>query len=160
MWSVGAKWGPDGSYHNWWSESAFAEFTAKSQCFVEQYSGFVVPEIGKNVNGTLTLGENIADNGGIREAYRALQNFKKSHDLKKLPGFDDFTAEQIFFLAYANNWCTNASPEYLDMLVSRDPHSPGQFRVWGVVQNSKEFAEAFNCKAGSRMNPEKKCVLW
>lgn len=92
-----------GNLKNWWSKEAGKRFDKKCHCFVEQYSDYYFPEANATINGNQTLGENIADNGGVRESYRALQSIKKEMKLQKLPGkLSNFTDEQIFFLAYAN----------------------------------------------------------
>jgi len=111
------------------------------------------------LKGKLTLGENTADNGGVRISYLALQNTMK--DKGGAPGpIDGFTSEQRFFLAYGQIWCQNVTPENSRVRAMTDPHSPGQYRVNGVVSNSAEFQKAFGCKAGQPMVRENACHVW
>jgi len=137
----------------------------QTQCVVDQYSKFfIIGPDGRqyNVDGENTLGENIADNGGIREAYRAYSYFvkeKPEQDQIKA-AFNGLTAEKLFFVAHGQTWCTKIDPAYAVQQVQRDPHSPGQFRVAGPVQNFKAFADTFGCAAGSKMNPQTKCNVW
>ena len=109
-----------------------------------------------------TQGENIADNGGLREAFRAYQLFLKENNGAelKLPGLEQFTSEQIFFLQYANSWCSVELPERLETQLLVDPHSPNRFRVIGPLSNNEDFVRLFQCPAGSPMNRRKKCILW
>ena len=113
------------------------------------------------IDGLLTLGENIADNGGVREAFRAYQLYVKNGGKDPLlPGFEHYTHEQLFFISYGNIWCEShtqaAAKAYLD-----DSHCPGKFRLKGVLTNSPEFSQTFSCKPGTEMNPGKdKCRIW
>ena len=115
---------------------------------------------GVELNGKLTLGENTADNGGIRLAYLALMNSLSARtgagDEKK----DNFTPAQQFFLGFAQVWCENVRPEQSRLQAQTDPHSPGEFRVNGVVQNVPQFGTAFGCKAGDKMQAAKACRVW
>lgn len=111
------------------------------------------------MNGFNTQGENIADNGGLREAFRAYKLSQVGPD-ERLPGLQQYTPEQIFFLAYANMWCGVATPEGLENQILTDPHSPSRFRVIVPLSNSDDFAEQFQCPVGSPMNPGNKCILW
>jgi len=112
-----------------------------------------------HLNGRLTLGENTADNGGLRIALMALRK-QMAHDAKTAAKKDGFTAEQRFFLGFAQIWCQNATPESSRLLAKTDPHSPGQYRVNGTLQNSADFAKAFNCKAGQKMVSANACHVW
>ncbi|RZF32454.1 hypothetical protein LSTR_LSTR013398 [Laodelphax striatellus] len=115
----------------------------------------------KNVNGLLTLGENMADNGGLQQAYLAYKKSLENGNLDfKLPGFENYTSDQLFFMGFALNWCEASSKESLLQEVLSDPHAPHRFRVLGSVANSHQFATAFNCSPGSPMNPEQKCSFW
>ena len=113
----------------------------------------------QQLNGKQTLGENIADNGGLKAAFRAFQEWLKTHHEAPLPGLN-LTSEQLFFIGFAQVWCSTSTPEALKLQVVNDPHAPAQHRVIGTLSNSQEFAREFNCKPNSRMNPEKKCVVW
>ncbi|KAF8944802.1 hypothetical protein BGZ47_003696 [Haplosporangium gracile] len=158
-----------GLIHNWWTNATEKAFNEKAQCFVDQYGNFTVkgPD-GKDhhVNGQLTLGENIADNGGVKQSFRAWQDRLQSDPTGKkyknfiLPGLEKYTPSQMFFISYARLWCSKERPEYLVNLIRSDPHPPAKWRINGVVQNSPEFADAFKCKVGSAMNPVKKCEVW
>jgi putative endopeptidase len=112
------------------------------------------------VNGKLTLGENTADNGGLRLAYLALlaDARRKNIDLTKKQ--DGYTPIQQFFLGHGQSWCGATRPEQLRLQVQTDPHSPRQFRVNGVVQNMPEFGNAFGCKTGQPMMPVNACRVW
>lgn len=112
-----------------------------------------------NLNGRLTLGENGADNAGIRLAFMALQAGIDNGEVNKNK-LDGYTPEQRFFLGYAQIWCENVRPEYSRNSVRTDPHSPGQFRVIGVVQNTPEFGKAFGCSVGQPMQTANGCRVW
>jgi putative endopeptidase len=149
----------NGNLSDWWTAEDGKKFDEKADCTVKEYSSFVAVDDAK-VNGKLTLGENTADNGGIRLAYMAfLEDAKrKSIDLKKKQ--DGYTPLQQFFLGDAQTWCGSMRPEQLRLLVQTNPHSPQEFRVNGVVQNMREFGEAFGCKVGQPMMPQNVCRVW
>jgi len=109
------------------------------------------------LNGKLTLGENSADNGGLHLAYIAMMD---SLGGKVLPKHDGFTPQQEFFLGFAQIWCENATDESRRVTAATDPHSPGEFRVNGVLQNSPEFRQAYSCKVGDRMVSTNPCRVW
>ena len=133
-----------------------AEFTKRAQCLIDEYSGFeTIP--GVHLNSKLTLGENTADNGGVRLAFLALIDFV---DGKVAPLVDGYTPEQRFFLGIAQVWCGNQTPENARYRAKTDPHSPGRFRVNGVVENMPEFQKAFSCKAGQPMVASPACRVW
>ncbi len=152
----GAKFDGQGNLRNWWSEQDNKEFQQRTGCIADEYSSFE-PLPGLHVNGRLTLGENTADNGGLRLAYMALQALLQGKTPQTLAGF---TPEQRLFLGYGQIWCQNARPEGLRLQVQTNPHSPGRFRVNGVVQNMPEFQKAWNCKAGQPMVRENACRAW
>uniref|UniRef100_A0AC34FHN9 Uncharacterized protein n=1 Tax=Panagrolaimus sp. ES5 TaxID=591445 RepID=A0AC34FHN9_9BILA len=160
----GSQFDKIGNLHNWWDAKTQSHFLNRTQCIIQQYSEYEVPVPGTSlkVNGVLTQGENIADNGGVKEAYRAYRAYikKLGHEEKRIPGFENYTNDQIFFMSYAKTWCGHAKPESLIRQVLTDPHSPVRFRVNGVVQNQPEFASAFKCPAGSKMNPTTRCAVW
>ena len=113
------------------------------------------------LNGKLTLGENTADNGGARIALMALRHFISDNPSDKAAQtIDGYTPEQRFFLGFGRVWCEKRRPEYARMLVSVDPHSPGKYRVDGVVQNMPEFQKTWNCKPGQPMVAENACRVW
>ena len=152
----GAKYDAHGNLHDWWTKQDETEFEKRTSCVAHEYDGFVATD-DLHLNGKLTLGENTADNGGLRIAHMALMN-----DLAgKNPGaIDGFTPDQRFFLAYAQIWCENQRPEILRVLTMVDPHSPGRWRVNGVVVNMPEFQKAFSCQAGAPMVHENACRVW
>ena len=155
----GRQFDGNGNLADWWTAEDGKKFDQKADCEVKEYGNFAV-EGGVHLNGKLTLGENTADNGGIRLAYMALLEDAKRKNINLEEKRDGFTPEQEFFLAYAQNWCGELRPEAARMQVQTDPHSPVEFRVNGVVQNSREFGKAFGCKAGQPMQPENACRVW
>ncbi|MBV8708133.1 MAG: M13 family metallopeptidase [Acidobacteriaceae bacterium] len=154
----GRHYDADGNLRDWWTKEDDTEFKKRADCLVNEYSGFS-PVEGANVNGRLTLGENGADNAGIRLAYMALLGGLENGSVGK-EKLDGYTPQQRFFLGFAQIWCANERPESLRNLVRTDPHSPGQFRVIGTVQNQPEFAEAFGCSAGQPMVSAHGCRVW
>ncbi len=154
----GRRYDADGNLRDWWTQQDAAEFKQRADCIVKEYSQFS-PVEGVNLNGQLTLGENGADNAGIQLAYMALLGGleNKTVNSEKLDGY---TPQQRFFLGFAQIWCESARPEYSRQDVRTDPHSPGQFRVIGTVQNISQFGQAFGCSAGSPMAPAKGCRVW
>jgi len=156
----GRKFDPQGNLRDWWTAQDGAEFEKRAGCVADEYSNFVAVDDLK-LNGKLTLGENTADNGGARIALMALEQMMAAN-----PGsaaaqtIGGYTPQQRFFLGFGRAWCEKRRPEYSRMLVSVDPHSPGKYRVDGVVRNMPEFQKAFNCKAGQPMVPENACRVW
>ena len=122
----------------------------------DEYSDFEAAP-GTKLNGKLTLGENTADNGGVRIALMALQH---EDAVKTAQDSDGFTPEQKFFIAYGQAWCSNWTPELARLIAQSNPHSPPQFRVNGVVSNMPEFQKAFGCKQGQPMVRENACHVW
>ncbi|GLV35324.1 Neprilysin 5 [Carabus blaptoides fortunei] len=157
----GRKYDKYGNYRQWWSNSTIDHFENLTKCFINQYSEFYVPEVDDNVDGELTLGENIADNGGVNHAFLAYKNYKKRQGPEPLlPGFEQFTDDQLFFIAYASMWCDETSSYILENQLL-DEHSPNRYRVLGSLSNSEDFSKAFHCPKGSNMNPnKKKCRIW
>ncbi|KAF9282734.1 hypothetical protein BGZ88_010872 [Linnemannia elongata] len=167
--SNGKKFDSTGNFTSWWTPETEKTFTERAQCFNEQYSNYTVkgPDgTDVHLDGPKTLAENIADNGGVKYAFRAWQNrFKadptgKQYKNFKIPGLEKYTPEQMFFISYGKVWCSKETPEYSLALIEADNHSLNKFRIIGPLQNSPEFAQAFKCAPKSRMNPEKKCSLW
>ncbi len=152
----GAQFDAKGNLKDWWTPEDAKEFKARTSCLVNEYSKFSVAP-GANVNGELTLGENTADNGGLRIALMALEEKLAG---KTKPEIGGFTPEQRFFLAYGQIWCENEREEAARLSVQTNPHSPGRFRVNGVVQNMPEFQKTFSCKAGQPMTPANSCRVW
>jgi predicted metalloendopeptidase len=154
----GRKFNPAGQLEEWWEPEASEKFQAAAQCVDDAYSKYEV-EAGVSVNGELTLGENIADIGGLKEAYQAYKRWEKRHGTPK-PIVQGLTNEQLFFVSWGQVWCTVASAESERLLVTTNPHSPPRFRVNGPVTHNAEFAEAFSCKEQAPMNPDDRCVVW
>jgi putative endopeptidase len=152
----GSQFDAQGNLRNWWTAEDRKEFDQRTQCVADEYSGFNSVDDLK-VNGKLTLGENTADNGGVRIAYIALMNVLAG---KEPPSIDGLTAKQRFFLGWANVWCQNRSDELARMLVTVDPHSPGKWRINGVVANMPEFRDAYHCKADAPMVRQNACRVW
>ncbi|XP_015745061.1 neprilysin [Python bivittatus] len=157
----GRNFNADGDLVDWWTQESAKNFKSQSQCMVYQYGNFTWDLAGgQNLSGINTLGENIADNGGIRQAYRAYESFvQKNGEEKLLPGLD-FSHKQLFFLNFAQVWCGTYRPEYALSSIKTDVHSPGKFRVLGTLQNNPEFSEAFKCTDKDYMDPVKKCRVW
>jgi len=156
----GRKFDPQGNLHDWWTVQDGKEFEKRVSCVADEYSNFVAVDDLK-LNGRLTLGENTADNGGARIALMALQHMiaddKTGKEGQKIDGY---TPEQRFFLGFARVWCEKRRPEIARTRVLTDPHSPGKYRVDGVVQNMPEFQKAWVCKAGQPMVAENACHVW
>ena len=156
----GRKFDPKGNLHDWWTAEDGKEFEKRVSCVADEYSNFVAVDDLK-LNGRLTLGENTADNGGARIALMALEHMiaddKTGKEGEKIDGY---TPEQRFFLGFGRVWCEKRRPEYERMQVTTNPHSPGRYRVNGVVQNMPEFQKAWGCKAGQPMVAENACHVW
>jgi putative endopeptidase len=151
----GRQFDAEGNLKDWWTAEDAKEFDQREACVVNEYSKFTVA--GVNVNGKLTLGENTADNGGVRIALMALETALANRTRPQIGGF---TPEQRFFLSFGQVWCGNSREEAERLQVQTDPHSPARFRVNGVVQNMPEFQKAFSCKAGQPMTPANACHVW
>ncbi|HEY1240865.1 MAG TPA: M13 family metallopeptidase [Bryobacteraceae bacterium] len=153
----GRQFDAKGDLRDWWTPTDAKAFEGRAACIAKEYSNFSpVPEV--KLNGQLTLGENTADNGGVRIALMALMNATTAGaEDKKIDGF---TPEQRFFLSFGQVWCENQRDEILRLRAQTDPHSPGRFRVNGVVQNMPEFQKAFSCKAGQPMVSANACHVW
>ena len=151
----GRKYDGAGNLRDWWTAADGAEFEKRAACVANEYSGFTAVDDVK-LNGRLTLGENTADNGGIRGAYMAMENALNGKK-QKIAGF---TPEQRFFLGYAQIWCETATPQSERQQALTNPHSPGRYRVAGVLRNMPEFQQAFSCKAGQPMVSADACRVW
>jgi putative endopeptidase len=151
----GRKFDGDGNLRDWWTPVDGAEFDKRAACVANEYSSFTAVDDVK-LNGRLTLGENTADNGGLRIALMALQDTLQGKGEK----LDGFTPEQRLFLGFAQIWCENTAPQEVRARAMTDPHSPGRYRVNGTLQNSPEFQKAFSCKAGQPMVSQNACRVW
>ncbi|MFY9702615.1 MAG: M13 family metallopeptidase [Terriglobales bacterium] len=155
----GRQFGANGNLSDWWTPEDAKKFEEKADCEVKEYGSFVAVDDVK-VNGKLTLGENTADNGGLRLAYIAFLADAKRKSIDLTAKQDGYTPLQQFFLGHGQTWCGSTRPEQLRLQVQTDPHSPRQFRVNGVVQNITEFGQAFGCKTGQPMMPANACRVW
>jgi len=154
----GALFDPQGNLKNWWTPEDEKAFKERTQCIVDEYDKFVAVD-DVHVRGKLTLGENTADNGGLRIAYMALM--KSLADSSKQPAeIDGFTPEQRVFIGWGQIWCQNQTDQMARLLAINNEHAPGNFRVNGVVQNMPEFQKAFACKAGQPMVSANACRVW
>ncbi|KZT44083.1 zincin [Sistotremastrum suecicum HHB10207 ss-3] len=165
--SSGRMYNPQGKLEQWWSNATSEGFEERKTCISKQYSAYTIDD-GKggqiHVNGNLTSGENIGDSGLV-QAFRAWKS-QYSQSLKQgeeyiLPGLN-YTREQLFFIAFGQVWGQSIKPQAAVQRIRTDPHSPNQFRVDGTLSNIKEFAEAFKCRPGSKLNPpvKERCELW
>ena len=152
----GAQYDKDGNLKDWWQPETEKQFKQRTQCVIDQYSKYQIS--GVNVNGANTVGENIADIGGVKLAlagYRALRSSAADTVVA-----DGFTEDQQFFLGYGQAWCAKARPDFEKMMANLDVHSPAHWRVDGALSATPEFSRAFRCKAGSKMRPKNACVVW
>ncbi|HYL22257.1 MAG TPA: M13 family metallopeptidase, partial [Gemmatimonadales bacterium] len=142
----GRQFDAAGNLRDWWTSEDAARFKARASLVVRQFDGYTVVDSATHVNGRLTLGENIADLGGLKIAYAAFEHSLAGRP--RPPNIDGLTPEQRFFLAWAQIWRDKATDQYLRFQVSVDPHAPARWRVMGPLANLPEFAQAFGCKAG------------
>ncbi|XP_031569776.1 endothelin-converting enzyme 1-like [Actinia tenebrosa] len=155
---TGRLYDKNGDCKNWWSNTSAEAFLSKSKCFVKQYNKYKI--FDKYANGNMTLNENIADNGGIKLAYDAYQRWTKEHGTEKiLPGLY-LNPNQLFFLGFAQSWCSVYSKEGAYSQLYTDVHSTGKYRILGPLSNFEKFSEVFKCKPNSGMNPVDKCAIW
>ena len=156
----GSKFDGHGNKRDWFNADDRKKFDARTDCEVQEYGKFS-PLPGQHLNGKLTLGENTADNGGLRIAYAALQKAMASEpEAERTKKIDGFTPDQRFFLSWGQIWCEAAKPQMAQMLIKVDPHSPGEFRANGTVQNFPAFAQAFGCHQGQPMVAQNACRVW
>jgi putative endopeptidase len=156
----GRKFDPQGNLRDWWTPEDAKEFEKRASCVADEYSNFVAVDDLK-INGRLTLGENTADNGGARVALMALEHMiAEDKTGKEAEKIDGYTPEQRFFLGFGRVWCEKRRPELARSQVLTNPHSPGKWRVNGVVQNMPEFQQAWGCKAGQPMVSANACRVW
>uniref|UniRef100_A0A670IL80 Membrane metalloendopeptidase like 1 n=1 Tax=Podarcis muralis TaxID=64176 RepID=A0A670IL80_PODMU len=157
----GRNFDKEGNMFDWWSNFSATHFKEQSRCMIYQYGNYTWELAGgQNVSGINTLGENIADNGGVRQAYKAyLKWVAKEGQEPRLPGLD-LTHNQLFFLNFAQVWCGSYRPEYASQSIKTDVHSPLKYRVMGSLQNFEAFSEVFHCKKGTAMHPTEKCRIW
>ncbi len=152
----GRQFDAHGNLRDWWTAEDSKQFDERASCVSDQYSQYVAVDDIK-INGQLTMGENVADLGGVMLAYMAWKNESRGQPSDPIEGF---TPEQRFFIGYGQSWCSATRDEAQRMYATIDPHSPDKYRANGVVSNLPEFQQAFQCKAGSAMVREKKCRVW
>ncbi|XP_037356042.1 membrane metallo-endopeptidase-like 1 isoform X2 [Talpa occidentalis] len=157
----GRNFDKDGNMLDWWSNFSARHFRKQSECMVYQYGNYSWDLADdQNVNGFSTLGENIADNGGVRQAYKAyLKWTAEGGKDRQLPGLE-LTYDQLFFINYAQVWCGSYRPEFAVQSIKTDVHSPLKYRVLGSLQNLAAFADAFQCAQGTPMHPHERCRIW
>ncbi|GAC1359114.1 MAG: M13 family metallopeptidase [Polyangiales bacterium] len=153
----GRQFDGDGNLKEWWTPKVSKDFDKRAKCIVDQYDGFVAID-DLHVDGKLTLGENIADNGGIKLAFASFVEARKKGEAAEKGAAR--TPEQEFFLAYAQSWCQNERPEFRRTRTATDPHSPAHWRVNGPLSNFSSFATAFQCAEGKKMAPKNRCEVW
>uniref|UniRef100_A0A5F5PSC6 EEF1AKMT4-ECE2 readthrough transcript protein n=1 Tax=Equus caballus TaxID=9796 RepID=A0A5F5PSC6_HORSE len=154
----GREYDKEGNLRPWWQNESLAAFRNHTACMEEQYSQYQVN--GEKLNGRQTLGENIADNGGLKAAYNAYKAWLRKHgEEQQLPAVG-LTNHQLFFVGFAQVWCSVRTPESSHEGLVTDPHSPARFRVLGTLSNSRDFLRHFGCPVGSPMNPGQLCEVW
>jgi putative endopeptidase len=152
----GRQFDAQGNLRDWWTAEDGEKFVKRASCISDQYSTYTIVDDVK-INGKLTLGEDVADLGGLILAYMAWKEDTRGQNLQPL---DDLTPEQRFFVGYGQSWCGETRDETKRLRATVDPHSPEKYRTNGVVSNMPEFQEAFHCKAGSPMVNENRCRVW
>ncbi|XP_023834876.1 endothelin-converting enzyme-like 1 [Salvelinus sp. IW2-2015] len=154
----GGQYDRHGNLKQWWTEESYKKFQKKAECIVKLYDNFTV--YNQRVNGRLTLGENIADMGGLKLSYFAYQKWIREHGPERpLPGLK-YTHEQLLFIAFAQNWCMKRRSQSIYLQLLTDKHAPEHYRVIGSVSQFDEFARVFHCPKGSPMHPVDKCSVW
>jgi putative endopeptidase len=152
----GRKFDGKGNLRDWWTQGDAKAYEERSSCIADQYSEYVVAG-DTHLNGKLTLGENTADNGGVR---LALMAYLAGPGKDAPPVMDGFTPEQRLFIGFGQIWCENRRPEFERLRAATDPHSSGKYRVNGTVSNMPEFAKAFSCQPGAPMVRQNQCRVW
>ncbi|XP_052752968.1 endothelin-converting enzyme homolog isoform X1 [Galleria mellonella] len=149
-----------GNLNKWWNNATIARFKKRAECIQKQYSDYSVD--GQHLNGKQTLGENIADNGGLKASFHAYLDYSSSKDTAvnlTLPGLK-YNHRQLFFISFAQVWCSAMTKESTKMQIEKDDHTVAKYRVIGPISNLKEFSDEFHCPIGSKMNPKHKCEVW
>ena len=155
----GRQFDATGNLKDWWTKDDELKFTDRADCMVKQYDAIEsVP--GVHLNGKLTLGENLADLGGLWLAWIAWQEEAQTAHLDMAAKTDGYTPEQRFWIAYAQQWCTQTRPESLRAQALTDPHAPDEYRTNAILQNLPEFAKSFSCKAPQKMVSTNPCRVW
>eukprot|EP00164_Ancoracysta_twista_P001545 GFYU01002026.1.p1 GENE.GFYU01002026.1~~GFYU01002026.1.p1 ORF type:complete len:732 (-),score=279.66 GFYU01002026.1:206-2401(-) len=161
----GAQYDGKGAFSNWWSQDTLTKWHERTKCLVDFYSQYIIDGTDLHINGELTLGENIADVGGLKQAFNAYKSFMASkedagpwHDGNQY--MKEITNDQLFFVSYAQGWCLKRTPAEARLRQKTDPHSPGPARVNGPTANMRVFSTVFGCPANSPMRPAEVCDIW
>jgi len=157
----GSQFNAEGEPGDIFDEATQVKFNASAQCIAEYYSTFIQFNT-THVNGEQTLPENIADIGGVKNSYRAYQNYVAVNgaEFKDYSLIPALTTDQVFFLIMGQTWCTSENIQYLEMQYQDDVHSPSKWRVIGPLSQFDQFASVYNCPVNSTMNPANRCLLW
>jgi endothelin-converting enzyme len=156
--SSGSHYDENGAYRDWWDNATLAAFENKTQCFIDQFSEYsITTPSGEalHINGELTQGENVADTGGLSAAFTAWKKRNEAQPNQLLPGLEEYTREQLFYLSFGGVWCGERRPAEAVRRIYSDPHSPPSVRILGTVANQRGFKEAFKCAS-----KEPACELW
>ncbi|XP_017877893.1 neprilysin-like isoform X2 [Ceratina calcarata] len=161
----GIQFDKNGYKISWPSRFASTEYEERSMCFVDQYGNYTLDirdDKGKHIrlDGNLTEDENMADSMGVQIAYSAYKKAAKQKHQAKLPGLEYISNDELFFLSFANSWCSSTRPEYEADVINTDEHSPAKYRIIGSLSNMPSFAKTFKCSRSSSMNRRHKCTLW
>ncbi|XP_043224750.1 neprilysin-2-like isoform X3 [Amphibalanus amphitrite] len=159
---TGRQFDKNGELLDWWEPETKRRFLKGAECMIHQYGNYTVPEIDMKINGIITQGENIADNGGLKEARRAYGRLvqERGRPEQALPGLHQYSPQQMFWLTAANTWCQVVKKQSLKNRILTDSHSPSRARINIPFSNLPQFAADWNCPAGSNMNPVHKCSVW
>ncbi|XP_065564793.1 neprilysin-1-like [Artemia franciscana] len=156
----GRQYDKKGNLQQWWNNQTIKAYRTLINCFVEQYGNYKIQEIDQNLNGRLTVLENIADNVGLKIAYKAYKKWVERNGSEELlPGLA-LSHEQLFFLGYAQIWCELTRPEEAVTRSRTSRHPPGYLRVRGPLSNLKQYAMAYSCPTNSKFNPDSKCSVF
>jgi endothelin-converting enzyme/putative endopeptidase len=155
----GSQYDAKGNVKNWWSGETLKRYQEKTACYVNQANQYTISAVDRTVNGQATLEENLADQGGVKLGYVALEKILSARPESR-PWNGKYTERQQYWIGYAQSWCTQMTPEQLRAQMTTDVHPPAEFRVNAVLMNRPEFARDFACKAGARMAPMNRCSVW
>ncbi|XP_046984045.1 neprilysin-2-like isoform X1 [Schistocerca americana] len=158
----GRRYDKDGNVVDWWDPVTRDKFLKKARCIISQYGNLTDKQTGMHLNGLITQGENIADNGGIKEAYRAYLALERrtGQPELRLPALPSLSPRQMFWVSVAQAWCSKYRVEQMRQSILTDVHPPSRFRILGPFSNQPEFAKDFECPLGCHMNPKRKCQVW
>jgi predicted metalloendopeptidase len=154
----GSQYDAHGNIKNWWTDATQKKFDGKAQCFINQASQYMIKDVGMTVDGSQTLTENLADQGGVKLGYLVLE--KSLQQRPEGAMWNGYTERQQYWIGYAQSWCTKSRPESLRVQMTSDPHPPAEFRVNGVLMNRPEFARDFKCASTAKMVPANRCSIW